>query len=362
MATFADYVNSFPGGLNVDPSFATVSPDWATAAGFTAPPASYVTDSGGGTDSIVTNAGQQITQTTLEQVADIVFKLANRRIDEIEARRRLSELKLVSESIDQFVKQGLEQQRALIGAPPPVITPQIPPTGPAAPATRDDIYKRVRAGTLDKATAIRMLGEIGYTSPAAEILLGSKKSPANILTLTPEQRAEEALLELQGDIPRAFEQLFDVSRLTPGNRLTSQSFNFLGAPARAGFTLAPFLRPDLNIKDFQSFQLEDFLQGGIPGVQDITRAFQSAARTPAGLKTPQSYLAEVLREPSANPSAFNLAFSPHLARTGGFWRGILDRALSREFNRFQQLNPGLSFLDELGMGRLPQFGGGFGGF
>ena len=321
MATFTDYVNSFQGGLNVDPSFATVSPDWASAAGFAAPPASYVTDGGGGPNPIVTNTGQQMPQSMIEQAANVVYGLANGLITESEARTRLAAIGLTSSSAQQFIDQGLQQKAAFAA----------------------------RGGTVASPTTITSVPTASPTFVGEKV--GGAPVSGSLLQGTPEARRQADLLSLIQDPRRAFEQLFDVSRLQPGSQLNRSLFNFLGAPAQAGFRLSPFLRSNVTPENLGSFQLADFVGGGLPSQEEIVHAFRQASGDPAGMQGTKRVRAMLLQDPEMQEEMFETAFQPWLARSGPGFRNELSRFLGQQFNAFRQANPGLNFLQELGQGR-----------
>ena len=240
-----------------------------------------------------------------------------------------------------------------------------------------DAYKAGGYGSLD--AAVKDLGDLGYDATTAGALLrGSVPPQAGDATTvaqglkgqlgqTTEEQAEARRqadrLALIQDPDRAFEQLFSTAGLQPGSQLNRSLFNFLGAPAKAGFRLSPFLR-SIPIGDLGSFQLSDFTSGGLPSQGDIVGAFRAASADPAGMTGSQQIRAKALQEdPSQEMQEmmFQTAFQPWLARSGTGFRNELSRFLEQQFNRLRQESPGLGFLQELGQNRLPQFRG-FGGF
>jgi hypothetical protein len=251
-----------------------------------------------------------------------------------------------------------------------------------APKTAADILADFQAGNFSSdEAAIAALELLGYTNDGARTFLGLSTGiptatpgfvgtnvggapvSSSLLAETPEGRREADLLALIQDPERAFQQLFDTSIGQPGTLLNRSSFNFLGEPAKAGFRLAPFLR-DIAPENLGSFQLADFVGGGLPSQTDIVNAFRAASGDPTGLAGSQKVRAESFQQdPSQEMQElmFSTAFGPWLARRGTGYRNELSRFLERQFNRFRQESPGLGFLQELGQNRLPQFAG-FGGF
>jgi len=328
MASFADYVDMAAPGFS-DPA---------------SPGVGFQGDSG--VDNIIsTNSGQQITQSMLEKVSDVVYGLANGLITEAEARARMAAIGLTSASTQQFIDQGLQQKAAFAArgqqalAPQPGVgtaTPQPSPTGVAAPTSV------IQSGPRDvKETDVGKLLRQFYG------------------------------LSLQEAPEQAFRQFFQARGAPGGGSLSSRALSFLGAPAEEGFFLSPFLHPGRftganPLETLGQFTMPQFLEGfgggggmGVPSPEGI----RSGLRIAGGLfnqqgNPAQQAIADILNRPDANQSVFDMIANPIVGRSGRLFANAIQGYLNRAFSRFQEDDPSRSFLQEVLGGRA---GSGFGG-
>ena len=255
-----------------------------------------------------------------------------------------------SESPGSHAAQLLDEVRSGGGAANVADTPSSGPGGNTADNrqdvpvgdTREKILDELRAGTINVTTAARRLAALSV--PTAGV--GPTGTPT-----TSEGEALRAALRLEVKPKEQYEQLFDISKMASGRRLDPSLFNFLGAPAKSAFELAPFFRPNMTPTQYGRQGLADFMGGGfgedfqnVPSPEDIFTKARSAFGPGSTFTPAQQAVREVYSLPSSNMAGFNLLAAPWLSRVAEHRRGILDRYISRLMNQFQFKNPEVSFL------------------
>jgi len=249
----------------------------------------------------------------------------------------------------------------------PSVTTQTTPT-----FTASDVLAELFAERYTGAQAVAKLRELGWSEAQAneQVSKGlvTARGPGGALdmggtpTATPTNvpRRDDPMTKREffsQDIEKplaAFRRHFGATPLPGGVPRGDISRRFLENRAATGFTMAPFLRPELEtesqFRDFVQRGIGSFAQGGgtpfggVPEFGNILSAFRQAALSPTGLPEAQRALAGRFQQPEQNQEVFNMLVGSRLGGMGRFWQEIFGNLYDQLFDQFQEGQGNRSFL------------------